>query len=107
MIRRPPRSTLFPYTTLFRSLLPRARLLRAPAGIVEALERGVEGGRIVAAVVLGARGRGVGHLGRRDVVVQPELCGIQAEPPSENGHRSLHGEAHEGLADAAIGSARA
>src|SRR2546425_9537638 len=26
MIRRPPRSTLFPYTTLFRSLLPRRRL---------------------------------------------------------------------------------
>src|ERR1035441_5273756 len=24
MIRRPPRSTLFPYTTLFRSLCPRA-----------------------------------------------------------------------------------
>src|SRR3712207_7250725 len=24
MIRRPPRSTLFPYTTLFRSLFPRA-----------------------------------------------------------------------------------
>src|SRR2546422_4193497 len=29
MIRRPPRSTLFPYTTLFRSLLER------PLGIVE------------------------------------------------------------------------
>src|SRR5688572_32604849 len=28
MIRRPPRSTLFPYTTLFRS--PRARDARAP-----------------------------------------------------------------------------
>src|SRR2546430_17543850 len=28
MIRRPPRSTLFPYTTLFRSA-PRPRLLRA------------------------------------------------------------------------------
>src|SRR2546430_11308052 len=27
MIRRPPRSTLFPYTTLFRSLLHRGRLL--------------------------------------------------------------------------------
>src|SRR2546426_9131092 len=26
MIRRPPRSTLFPYTTLFRSLLQRRRL---------------------------------------------------------------------------------
>src|SRR3712207_8522808 len=28
MIRRPPRSTLFPYTTLFRSPCPRLRLLR-------------------------------------------------------------------------------
>src|SRR5256885_11803076 len=26
MIRRPPRSTLFPYTTLFRSRIPRARV---------------------------------------------------------------------------------
>src|SRR5256885_11669040 len=26
MIRRPPRSTLFPYTTLFRSILARARV---------------------------------------------------------------------------------
>src|SRR5256885_12765646 len=26
MIRRPPRSTLFPYTTLFRSLVPRVGL---------------------------------------------------------------------------------
>src|SRR5574341_1839324 len=31
MIRRPPRSTLFPYTTLFRSL-PRPRAARAQAG---------------------------------------------------------------------------
>src|SRR2546430_13128117 len=34
MIRRPPRSTLFPYTTLFRSVIddhaPRAPLLRRP-----------------------------------------------------------------------------
>src|SRR3989449_6243954 len=28
MIRRPPRSTLFPYTTLFRSLTRRGRALR-------------------------------------------------------------------------------
>src|SRR3712207_9054954 len=34
MIRRPPRSTLFPYTTLFRSLfcLERAKLVVEPAG---------------------------------------------------------------------------
>src|SRR3712207_7891763 len=30
MIRRPPRSTLFPYTTLFRSFLPLARLAFLP-----------------------------------------------------------------------------
>src|SRR2546427_4993699 len=31
MIRRPPRSTLFPYTTLFRSIRPEARSFLAPA----------------------------------------------------------------------------
>src|SRR5256884_923377 len=30
MIRRPPRSTLFPYTTLFRSRAPGMTLLRMP-----------------------------------------------------------------------------
>src|SRR3712207_8441030 len=40
MIRRPPRSTLFPYTTLFRSLTAR--------------EVGVRGGRIVAIEPLGS-----------------------------------------------------
>src|SRR5256885_10994165 len=40
MIRRPPRSTLFPYTTLFRSGLVRRSISRAPsspqvAGFVE------------------------------------------------------------------------
>src|SRR5256885_12599077 len=38
MIRRPPRSTLFPYTTLFRSLLPHLKgrpltLKRYPDGV--------------------------------------------------------------------------
>src|SRR5260370_42584423 len=30
MIRRPPRSTLFPYTTLFRSIRVHARSIRSP-----------------------------------------------------------------------------
>src|SRR2546427_6304797 len=34
MIRRPPRSTLFPYTTLFRSLLRQQRLRDAARAIV-------------------------------------------------------------------------
>src|SRR2546430_13448598 len=38
MIRRPPRSTLFPYTTLFRS----GRLLRQPQQQPGAVRRGVK-----------------------------------------------------------------
>src|SRR5258708_29869833 len=34
MIRRPPRSTLFPYTTLFRSLVRRHDLVLGLAGVV-------------------------------------------------------------------------
>src|SRR5229473_6620452 len=37
MIRRPPRSTLFPYTTLFRSLRRRQQLARRRAGLVGAM----------------------------------------------------------------------
>src|SRR2546421_13081071 len=36
MIRRPPRSTLFPYTTLFRSILDRLRLCLEVADLVDA-----------------------------------------------------------------------
>src|SRR3712207_7207255 len=32
MIRRPPRSTLFPYTTLFRSSVENASVVRTPPG---------------------------------------------------------------------------
>src|SRR3712207_7215091 len=52
MIRRPPRSTLFPYTTLFRS--PDLGQQRVPAGgVLGGLERG---GDPVAAVVGQCRG---------------------------------------------------
>src|SRR5256885_11855451 len=59
MIRRPPRSTLFPYTTLFRSDLrardrPHAERLRGVG----------EGERPAQAVVVGERERGVAELGR-------------------------------------------
>src|SRR5437899_10134497 len=45
MIRRPPRSTLFPYTTLFRSERRRRRadaLERSPVALVEEAERDAE-----------------------------------------------------------------
>src|SRR5256885_6080369 len=62
MIRRPPRSTLFPYTTLFRSVLLKASRLgyidkhysengrRAYAGILEQFTEGDDIARAVAVV---------------------------------------------------------
>src|SRR2546430_9633779 len=48
MIRRPPRSTLFPYTTLFRS--PGARLRVVPNGIaLERIDAAVPAGDLAAA----------------------------------------------------------
>src|SRR2546429_4629310 len=41
MIRRPPRSTLFPYTTLFRSLSSPNYFLNVPT-LLERVRRGVE-----------------------------------------------------------------
>src|SRR5690606_42014715 len=41
MIRRPPRSTLFPYTTLFRSDLPHA-LLHGALGVIPPLLDGLD-----------------------------------------------------------------
>src|SRR2546430_12260144 len=64
MIRRPPRSTLFPYTTLFRSLSE-----RPPARILDShRHRG------------GARGRGAG---RRGVAVRALGGGRSEEHTSE------------------------
>src|SRR3712207_7262509 len=43
MIRRPPRSTLFPYTTLFRSRRTRAAFRRRGCGARECLSGGTVG----------------------------------------------------------------
>src|SRR2546426_1206066 len=53
MIRRPPRSTLFPYTTLFRSLLPLRNVTKTPLSLARGVgpptsvtySRGVSSGR--------------------------------------------------------------
>src|SRR3712207_8678489 len=50
MMRRPPRSTLFPYTTLFRSLALRHRQLAGLAGVAL-----VRTARVGALVGLGAK----------------------------------------------------
>src|SRR3712207_7426245 len=58
MIRRPPRSTLFPYTTLFRSELPGRR----PAGELPTVR---EGGRRVHRLPSGSRCRAAPGLAQR------------------------------------------
>src|SRR5258707_6054890 len=60
MIRRPPRSTLFPYTTLFRSLI------HFGLGTVDAQAVGV-----------------LGHIGARDCQYRASLSWLPASPRSE------------------------
>src|SRR3712207_7923624 len=60
IMRRPPRSTLFPYTTLFRSLRERLRALQ-PGGRGERAEAGHAGGRAGVSVALHERRLGTHH----------------------------------------------
>src|SRR2546426_2846440 len=67
MIRRPPRSTLFPYTTLFRSLQQEAELPFEGHGILEpSLQRRAESGHLELVGNLGeTQGQEPGALGDR------------------------------------------
>src|SRR5438105_15853344 len=75
MIPRPPRSTLFPYTTLFRSLHARARALQVeqvdPVTLVAVEERDDEVVPVVGDPACRAAGRMVRHLLHLAVVI---LC---------------------------------
>src|SRR3712207_8309024 len=60
MIRRPPRSTLFPYTTLFRSDVPNANPDRVLGGLSErGLVPEVYGGETVTVPVSAKTGEGI------------------------------------------------
>src|SRR5256884_2914636 len=77
MIRRPPRSTLFPYTTLFRSVSPaRPRILRRPRW--RSLQQGVP-----------RAGQACQHR---------KLCaasGVRARPPAEPAAKGFDGRSEE------------
>src|SRR5256886_17362956 len=87
MIRRPPRSTLFPYTTLFRShLAPEERERLLARGGAEGLDADAQGPeRSQHADAVAGRGPGEPCRGRVDllcVVREPvarELLGVRAE----------------------------
>src|SRR2546422_9851635 len=80
MIRRPPRSTLFPYTTLFRSVGPRHAEMRAPmtrhAGdvAIEQTDRPAVGRKLPGNEV--EQGRLAGAVGTDD---QPAFPGLDAQ----------------------------
>src|SRR2546430_17271229 len=87
MIRRPPRSTLFPYTTLFRSRAPlpvvQHVVVVAAAARVEHQAPGLPGTRELDALGDGlARGPGV------DGIAIADLDGHPAVALSLHGHRS-------------------
>src|SRR2546429_10009124 len=99
MIRRPPRSTLFPYTTLFRSLagdqprgeVPDPEESRAHEGELSQAagpdsRRGAGGGEGVAAMGIG-RNRGGAQFGRDGSTGQPvaPLSAFGAESDCANG----------------------
>src|SRR2546429_9032849 len=64
MIRRPPRSTLFPYTTLFRSLADDARFLKEPLA-------GFAGGQFLWEELDGHGAADHGIVGARHAAVGP------------------------------------
>src|SRR5216684_8389490 len=97
MIRRPPRSTLFPYTTLFRSVHEHAgQLGAAPAGALDRLfERRRKAGAVRQArqrVAVGERGdalarqRDLGDVATDAAVAEESAVGGE---PRLAGHREI------------------
>src|SRR3712207_8730795 len=78
MIRRPPRSTLFPYTTLFRSEPHRAALRRLEVHLGERLELARRPGH---------RGRGVADV-QLDDLLAATLAGVGDTARHLDGQRS-------------------
>src|SRR5256714_15690783 len=91
MIRRPPRSTLFPYTTLFRSRGGRGRGRRRAA-------RSRPGGR--GAAVVGEAAGGRGKPKRQGVSVEGTLGRMHiAGTPQGGGVRNYHRRSEEHMSE--------
>src|SRR2546430_13943253 len=81
MIRRPPRSTLFPYTTLFRSLVFGCELAGYEDGQDGVRLHFADGRQAEADLLVGADG--VGSAGRRQY--------LPAAAPADTGKRCVYG----------------
>src|SRR3712207_9300317 len=88
MIRRPPRSTLFPYTTLFRSSSRRAR--RRPPAARPRSRLGRRLPPVVRAVVLvSQRAEALADVGERPLL-DDDLVRGEHEPPVALGRSEEH-----------------
>src|SRR5215213_11940850 len=98
MIRRPPRSTLFPYTTLFRSMSERSDDIR-PRHVDRVAARGLLDGR-----TRPLRHRALGGRGDHPVFSRDEVPAWLA-PPCRLAHRT--GQGFNSPRDLRIGQERA
>src|SRR5256886_3951873 len=104
MIRRPPRSTLFPYTTLFRSAVPRReaheprrREEGAAIGGAHPQAHAHEGWGRVRNELVDLHGQSVGaRIERRESRLTDRGAGHPRRPPVPALHRDLEPEAHRG-----------
>src|SRR2546429_4424050 len=97
MIRRPPRSTLFPYTTLFRSVLAIAQALAhfcqglGLRGAVAALGGGLQALAVVGTQLAGIKAAGSGRSEEHTSELQSRLhlvCRLLLEKKKKNTHFS-------------------
>src|SRR5258708_10977206 len=79
MIRRPPRSTLFPYTTLFRSPIQPGWLYRVQSG--ETLDQIAARTGISSAVILSASKLATDSVGPGDVLLRSEEHTSELQSP--------------------------
>src|SRR3712207_9363894 len=95
MIRRPPRSTLFPYTTLFRSDVPNANPDRVLGGLSErGLVPEVYGGETVTVPVSAKTGEGIDE-GLENLLVVAELEELRANPNAPASGYVIEGRSEE------------
>src|SRR2546422_1678463 len=105
MIRRPPRSTLFPYTTLFRSAGAGPHLSVGPPRVLGRGRFGLPGGGVTTGVGAGSHGRR--HRAQRVVPPSPMgggtrrggavRCPVDRDRYARGRGPELHRQSHEPL----------